>query len=128
MTTDGSRDIEILLDYLKRSRGFDFTGYKRPSLTRRIAKRMQALGVGSYEEFITVLEHDPVEFDHLCNTVLINVTAFFRDGVPWDALSNEIIPRLLEAKSSHEPIRVWSASSRSSRRRPSGTRRACNRG
>ena len=109
MKTDGSRDIEVLLDYLKQSRGFDFTGYKRPSLTRRIAKRMQALGVSSYEDFITVLERDPVEFDHLCNTVLINVTAFFRDGVPWDALSNEIVPRLLDAKSSGEPVRVWSA-------------------
>ena len=45
MKTDRSRDLETLLDYLRRSRGFDFTGYKRPSLTRRINKRMQAIGV-----------------------------------------------------------------------------------
>ena len=63
--TDRSRDLEVLLDYLKRSRGFDFTGYKRPSLTRRINKRMQAIGVKSYEEFIEILEREPAEFDQL---------------------------------------------------------------
>jgi hypothetical protein len=34
-------DFDPLLDYLKRSRGFDFAAYKRPSLMRRIQKRMQ---------------------------------------------------------------------------------------
>jgi two-component system CheB/CheR fusion protein len=107
--TDRSRDLEVLLAYLKRSRGFDFTGYKRPSLTRRITKRMQAIGVTSYDEFIELLERDPVEFEQLCNTILINVTAFFRDGVPWDALSSDILPRLADVKRNGEQIRVWSA-------------------
>ena len=35
------RDFEPLLDYLRRTRGFDFTAYKRPSLMRRMQKRMQ---------------------------------------------------------------------------------------
>ena len=38
--TDPGGDIEELLDFLRDERGFDFTGYKRPSLGRRIAKRM----------------------------------------------------------------------------------------
>jgi len=37
------------------------------------------------------------------------VTAFFRDGVPWDALASTIVPRILESKGPEEPIRVWSA-------------------
>ena len=32
-------DFEALLEFLRASRAFDFTGYKRPSLQRRIAKR-----------------------------------------------------------------------------------------
>ena len=36
-----SGDLGPLLDYLKRTRGFDFTAYKRPGLMRRIQKRMQ---------------------------------------------------------------------------------------
>ena len=107
--SDLTREFDALLEYLKRSRGFDFTGYKRASLTRRVHKRMQAVGAKSYAEFAQLLEQSPAEFDHLCNTVLINVTAFFRDGVPWDALSSTILPRVLENKPSGEPIRVWSA-------------------
>jgi two-component system CheB/CheR fusion protein len=101
--------LDVLLEYLKRSRGFDFTGYKRASLTRRFHKRMQAVGVKTYAELAQLLEQSPAEFDHLCNTVLINVTAFFRDGVPWDVLANDIVPRIVDGKRPDEPIRVWSA-------------------
>src|SRR5215207_114713 len=106
---DRTREFDALLEYLKKSRGFDFTGYKRASLTRRIHKRMQAIGAKTYGEFAQRLANDPAEFNHLCNTVLINVTSFFRDGVPWDALRSEIVPRLAEGKRPDDPIRVWSA-------------------
>ena len=109
LQSDDTRDFDDFLEYLKRSRGFDFTGYKRPSLTRRVHKRMQTVGVASYAELRQLLERDPAEFDHLFNTVLINVTAFFRDEVPWEALATEIVPRLLASKQPDDPIRVWSA-------------------
>ena len=70
---------------------------------------MQEVGAITYGEFAQLLEQNPAEFDHLCNSVLINVTAFFRDGVPWDALASEIVPRILENKRPEDPIRVWSA-------------------
>jgi len=70
---------------------------------------MQAVGVRSYAEFAQLLEQNPAEFEPLCNTVLINVTAFFRDGSPWDTLSSTIVPRILESKAPDDPIRVWSA-------------------
>ena len=41
-------ELEALLDYVHERRNFDFRGYKRASLTRRIVKRMQALGVDGY--------------------------------------------------------------------------------
>src|SRR5215208_7022835 len=102
-------ELEDLLDLLKESRGFDFTGYKRASLTRRVRKRMQTAKVDTYAEYVEVLQRDPTEFDRLFNTVLINVTTFFRDGVPWQFLSEEIVPRILERKGPDEQIRVWSA-------------------
>lgn len=70
---------------------------------------MQAVGLKSYAEFADLLERSPAEFDQLCNTVLINVTAFFRDGIPWDARGADILPRILEVKQPGDPIRVWSA-------------------
>jgi two-component system CheB/CheR fusion protein len=98
-----------LLEYLRRVRGFDFRGYKRASLARRFRKRMQALHIDTHEEYQRYLESHPDEFAHLFNTVLINVTSFFRDGTPWEVLARTAIPTLLSHRSAGAPIRVWSA-------------------
>ena len=107
--TDNDEELERLLEYLKRTRGFDFTAYKRPSLARRIQRRMQTVGVAKYDDYLDYLEVHPGEFPQLFNTILINVTAFFRDPQSWEFLAAEILPRILRAKQPSEPIRIWSA-------------------
>ena len=102
-------EFEALLDYVKRSRGFDFTGYKRSSLMRRVTKRMQMVNIDDYSNYLDYLEVHPEEFNLLFNTLLINVTSFFRDRPAWDYLSSEIIPRITARKEANEPIRVWTA-------------------
>jgi two-component system, chemotaxis family, CheB/CheR fusion protein len=106
---DTSPDLESLLDYLKRTRGFDFTGYKRTSLERRIAKRMQTVGAGGFSDYLDFLEVHPEEFEALFNTVLINVTHFFRDSSTWDFISETVVPELLSRREPTQPMRVWSA-------------------
>jgi two-component system, chemotaxis family, CheB/CheR fusion protein len=103
------RDLEVLLDHLRRSRGFDFTGYKRTSLSRRIQRRMQDVGADGYLGYLDHLEVDPEEFTQLFNTILLNVTGFFRDPPVWEYLSAEVLPRLAAARAADEPIRIWSA-------------------
>ena len=107
--TPASRDFIKLLEYLKSSRGFDFSGYKVPSLMRRVQKRMQQIGIASYSDYIDFLEVHPDEFLPLFNMVLINVTSFFRDPQAWQALAEQILPRILAGKGPDEPIRCWSA-------------------
>ncbi|HEV3496757.1 MAG TPA: CheR family methyltransferase, partial [Actinomycetes bacterium] len=51
----------------------------------------------------------PEEFTHLFNTILINVTNFFRDPPTWEFLGAEILPRLADGRLDGEPIRMWSA-------------------
>src|ERR1044072_8683300 len=102
-------EIEELLELLKRSRGFDFSGYKRPSLVRRIDKRLHAVGVRSYADYMRLLEREPGEYDQLFNTVLINVTDFFRDGPPWDFLAKHVMPKILGGKDGDGSVRIWSA-------------------
>jgi two-component system CheB/CheR fusion protein len=99
--------FEELLRYLKESRGFDFTGYKRTSLMRRVNRQMQIVSVTSYEDYRDYLELHPDEFTALFNTVLINVTSFFRDPDVWDHLQSEVLPAVL-AHRADDPIRVWS--------------------
>jgi two-component system CheB/CheR fusion protein len=102
-------NVEALLEYLKSNRGFDFTGYKRPSLMRRISRRMQLVGVESFGDYQDYLEVHPEEFPALFNTILINVTSFFRDPPAWDYLAGEVIPRIAANTADEESIRVWSA-------------------
>ena len=61
--TQPQQDFESLLDYLKRSRGFDFTGYKRGSLERRVTKRMQSVEVASFADYLDYLEVHPEDAD-----------------------------------------------------------------
>src|SRR3954447_4631975 len=91
-----------LLDFLKRSRGFDFGGYKRASLERRFKRRMYAIGCNSYGDYLDFLEVHPEEFEQLFNTLLINVTEFFRDPPAWDHLRDDLVPQLLAAKADEE--------------------------
>lgn len=107
--SEEDRHFERLLDYLKQVRGFDFTGYKRTSLRRRILKQMQISQVATFGDYLDYLEVHPQEFSQLFNTILINVTSFFRDSTAWNYLQNQTLPLILNNHSFKTPIRVWSA-------------------
>src|ERR1051325_11757931 len=81
------QEFEALLSYLKVSRGFDFTAYKRSSLMRRTLVRMQSIGVSGFANYQDYLQVDPEEFTRLLHTILINVTGFFRDPPAWEYLA-----------------------------------------
>jgi len=102
-------EFESLLSYLKQSRGFDFTAYKRTSLMRRVLVRMQTMGVRGFGTYLDFLQVDPEEFTRLFNTILINVTSFFRDPTNWDVLKESVLPRVVGPPAATEMIRVWSA-------------------
>src|SRR5215472_747455 len=106
MTTAVDETFEQLLEYLKTNRGFDFTGYKRPTLQRRIAKREQVLRLESHAAYQEYLDTSEDEFRLLFDTILINVTSFFRDATAWDYLRDEAIPRMLETNPEGE-VRCW---------------------
>ncbi|CDP88615.1 MULTISPECIES: CheR family methyltransferase [Mycolicibacterium] len=106
-TTDEA--FEALLRYMRDSRGFDFTGYKRTSLMRRVRHRMDHAGYDTYEQYLDVLQASSDEFSALFNTILINVTAFFRDPDAWEYIRTDVIPQMLAERGPDDPIRVWSA-------------------
>ncbi|MGN6338328.1 CheR family methyltransferase, partial [Mycobacterium sp.] len=109
MDTTTDEAFEGLLRYMRDSRGFDFTGYKRTSLMRRVRHRMDQAGYTAFDEYLDFLQASSDEFTALFNTILINVTSFFRDPEAWEFVSTEVIPRLLAERGPDDPIRVWSA-------------------
>jgi two-component system CheB/CheR fusion protein len=109
--SDGRSDatLDALLGFVKESRGFDFTGYKRSTIQRRVAKRMAAVGAERSDDYLDYLELHSEEFAELFNTLLINTTGFFRDPQTWEYLATDIAPQLLAARPPEGPLRVWCA-------------------
>jgi two-component system, chemotaxis family, CheB/CheR fusion protein len=106
--TPADPEFEALLRYIQENRGLDFRGYKRTSLRRRITLRMEAVGVEEFSAYQAHLEVHPGEFEDLLNTVLINVTSFFRDDEAWSVLRDRVIPQVLANAKDDRHIRVWS--------------------
>jgi two-component system CheB/CheR fusion protein len=69
---------------------------------------MDAVGLSSHEEYLDHLVLHPDEFTQLFNTILINVTSFFRDPDAWAYLQRELLPPLLQRREG-QPIRIWSS-------------------
>ena len=106
-----ARDVSLteLLQELAEQRSFDFRGYKKTTLERRFRRRMFQLNVGNYADYSEYIRNNPEEINELLNTILINVTGFFRDPPAWEILRHEILPPLLKPLKTGHSFRVWSA-------------------
>jgi len=101
-------DMELVIEKVSTDHGFDIRGYKRGTLYRRIKKRMSDVRCPTVEDYLVRLESDPCEFPQLVNTILINVTEFFRDRDAWEYLKESGLKALVRSKAPGEPIRAWS--------------------
>lgn len=101
-------EFEALLRHIQESRGLDFRGYKRTSLRRRITLRMEAVSAEDFAAYRAYLEAQPSEYEELLNTVLINVTSFFRDEEAWGVIRDKVIPEIIGNRDEDRAIRVWS--------------------
>lgn len=99
--------IQELIKIIQARRGYDFSGYKRSTLLRRVQRRMGLHGILRQTKYVTLLKKDVNEIDALFRDLLIGVTEFFRDTDAWKALNTEVITPLVASKSSDEAIRIW---------------------
>jgi two-component system CheB/CheR fusion protein len=106
LTFAPGKQFEALLQYLRDSRGFDFTGYKRATLVRRVANRCSELRIDNFASYLDYLQVHSEEFPLLFNKILINVTDFFRDKPVWDFVAKQVVPEIISRDGN---IRVWSA-------------------
>ena len=116
---DGSGEVELadseragfrrLLDMLHTEHRFDFREYKTVSLLRRIRTRMAQVRVEGFDTYVDYLRMHRTEATALFNSILINVTGFFRDPEAWETLRADALPGLIAVGTATGRLRVWSA-------------------
>ena len=99
--------LQKLIEILHTNRSHDFSGYKRGTLLRRIARRMGLRGVLAMADYVDLLKQDAHEAGALFKDLLIGVTEFFRDAEAWKALESDVITPLVATKRRDDPVRIW---------------------
>ncbi len=100
--------LHDVLGFLRARTGRDFTYYKRATILRRVARRMQVNGIEEVPHYLGFLRTHPGETGALLQDMLISVTNFFRDREAFAALE-AVIPTLFRDKGPKDTLRVWCA-------------------
>jgi two-component system, chemotaxis family, CheB/CheR fusion protein len=87
--------------------GHDFSKYRRSTVLRRIARRMQVTQSDDLKAYYEYLRANADEAQALLNDFLISVTTFFRDAEVFELLKAGILPQLFKDRDSNNAIRVW---------------------
>lgn len=106
-TNDQVEDIEIrlLLEGIFQKYGYDFRDYAPASLRRRIRKCIQDEKLKTVSGLQESVLHDPSCMGRFLRTLLIDVTALFRDPGFYAAVREKVVPLLSPLKA----IRIWHA-------------------
>jgi two-component system CheB/CheR fusion protein len=99
--------LHRVLAHVRVRTGHDFSKYKRSTVARRIARRMQVTRTENLREYYEVLRDSADEAQALLGDLLISVTTFFRDSEAFETLKKEVIPSLFDARDLDDTIRVW---------------------
>ena len=105
-STLDERAFLALTQKISRTRGVSCESYKDKCLKRRLAVRMRARGVHTYDDYSKLLDDDAHEYQQLLDALTINVTKFYRNAETWRALV-PYVTTLWRAR--HGRFKVWSA-------------------
>ncbi|MFA5882079.1 MAG: CheR family methyltransferase, partial [Eubacteriales bacterium] len=97
---------EKFLQDLRRRKGLDLTGYKRPQMERRINSLMRSLKVEGYDTYLGLMEKEIQHWLKFLDTLTINVSEFYRNPNQWELLESKIIPELMTKTPF---LKLWSA-------------------
>ena len=101
------RALKALTQKISQARSVCCEAYKEKCFRRRLAVRMRARGVHTFDAYSRLLDEDAAEYDRLLDTLTINVTKFWRNAETWRALADPYLKELWRARRGQ--VRVWSA-------------------
>jgi PAS domain S-box-containing protein len=99
--------LREVFSQLRLRTGHDFSNYKRPTLLRRLERRMSVRALPDLAAYARFCQDNPDETQALLKDLLISVTNFFRDPQAFEYLGEEILPRILKGKKAQDQLRVW---------------------
>ena len=100
-----AEETEALLASIAKRYGYDFTGYSRASLQRRIDSFFVKGRLTSFTQLQNRLLNEPGWFMHFVEEITVNVTEMFRDAGFYKTLREQILPVL----ATYPFIRIWHA-------------------
>jgi len=108
---DGDDDVgaSALVAELAARGGLAFDAYAEMSLLRRIRQRMTKIGARSFAEYSERLASDPDEHAHLCISIPVHRTEFFRDEEQWADLARTVVAPLAARVRNGQRVRIWCA-------------------
>lgn len=102
---DLDKDIDLFLDDVYQKYKFDFRGYQKNSLKRRVKNFLTVEQIPTFHEFeLEVLENEEM-FEKFFLEFTVNVTSFFRDPQVFMTLRDVVIPHFKDKNH----IKIWSA-------------------
>jgi two-component system CheB/CheR fusion protein len=100
--------LQKIFAQLKARTDRDFSRYKRSTILRRVARRMQINYIEELPAYLEMMRKHPEEAMALADDLLITVTNFFRDAEVFEKLQKDVIPKLFEERGPGEMVRAWS--------------------
>jgi chemotaxis protein methyltransferase CheR len=98
-------ELDLLLEAVFRLYGYDFRGYARASVRRRIANIMSQEEVPTISALQNKVLHDRGSWERFLNGISVNVSAMFRDPGFFLAFRRHAVPVLR----TYPFIRIWQA-------------------
>ncbi|HET6478167.1 MAG TPA: hypothetical protein VFF92_03715, partial [Dehalococcoidales bacterium] len=84
--------FDVLLEKVYRDGGYDFRGYRRGTVTRRLGRRMLTTGVKTYIDYMRFLDSHPEEYERFADYLTIKVSSFFRSPYTYRQLAGLVLP------------------------------------
>jgi two-component system CheB/CheR fusion protein len=106
---DQQQALREVFTQLRIRTGHDFSNYKRPTLLRRIERRINVRNLPDLMSYAAYIQQQPDETGALLRDLLISVTNFFRDKKAFEAVETEVIPKILRGKTAESQVRIWVA-------------------
>jgi chemotaxis protein methyltransferase CheR len=100
--------FDRLRELVREHTGIALSDAKRQLVYGRLARRLRALKIESFAEYIRLIERgEPAELEEFVNAVTTNLTSFFREPHHFDYLARELLPTLAARSDGTNRLRIW---------------------